>query len=307
MLKQIITHYQNRIVKQIHAEFDTAEDRLLTQADELLQSLSIPTESAISDKAQRLHRIGFVKSETVTQHEKIKQRQQQEQTKLVQTREFADLIRYYMQVYPFQKFLSEPELDRICAKYSLVYAPIANYIKDVPAKNIFDIEIAKPLDSGHVITKKISYRFYVDSDYRKKRFEKLIKAIGCSPVMSMDEINAISNNWINNESDKLFVRHMPENLFYVISKLHPNLCDNKIVFTELEIITTDKSGLFIAAPASHFDTTGLTKDGKFGFLRKTIIEVKDPIVFRYCKGGIQVITKWGLEASDELLTNAIEN
>ena len=36
----------------------------------------------------------------------------------------------------------------------------------------------------------------------------------------------------------------------------------------------------------------------------TVTEVKDPIVFEYCRGGmIRVISKWGLEGEDELLLN----
>lgn len=34
-----------------------------------------------------------------------------------------------------------------------------------------------------------------------------------------------------------------------------------------------------------------------------IVEVKDPIVFRYVNGGIQVITKWGIEAEDKILND----
>jgi len=34
---------------------------------------------------------------------------------------------------------------------------------------------------------------------------------------------------------------------------------------------------------------------------------KDPIVFRHVKRGIQVITKWGLEADDEALQVGILN
>ena len=73
---------------------------------------------------------------------------------------------------------------------------------------------------------------------------------------------------------------------------------------EMEEINRD--GLFIAAPKSHFDLKGLKKKG-LGFFNFTVTEVKDPIVFRYVKGGIQVLSKWGLEANDEMLVNPINN
>ena len=70
-------------------------------------------------------------------------------------------------------------------------------------------------------------------------------------------------------------------------------------------IRVDRTGLFIAAPKSHFNLDGLKKTSKFSFNLVTI--QKDPIVFRYCRGGIQVITKWGLEAGDESLVNPVIN
>ena len=39
-------------VEQIHEEIDTAQDRLLSQADALLKELNIPTETHIEKKAE---------------------------------------------------------------------------------------------------------------------------------------------------------------------------------------------------------------------------------------------------------------
>lgn len=70
----------------------------------------------------------------------------------------------------------------------------------------------------------------------------------------------------------------------------------------------DKSGLFIAAPPSHFNLTGLTEDTKNrGFFKVSITEPKDPIVFRYVVGGLQILSKWGKEAEDEAFINPINN
>ncbi len=71
--------------------------------------------------------------------------------------------------------------------------------------------------------------------------------------------------------------------------------------------TINRNGLFIAAPKNHFDLTGLSKEG-LGFFDVKIINMDDPIVFRYIRGGgIQVLSKWGIEASDSELINPIEN
>jgi hypothetical protein len=72
---------------------------------------------------------------------------------------------------------------------------------------------------------------------------------------------------------------------------------------ENHIEKLDRTSLFIAAPKSHFNLDGLKKKNKFGFFNFTIFEVKDPIVFRYCRGGVQVLSKWGDETNDKLLLN----
>jgi hypothetical protein len=60
--------------------------------------------------------------------------------------------------------------------------------------------------------------------------------------------------------------------------------------------------LFIAADKALFNLKGLEKSKNgFGFFKKHIPN-PDPIVFRYVKGGILIISKWGLEANDPELT-----
>lgn len=63
-----------------------------------------------------------------------------------------------------------------------------------------------------------------------------------------------------------------------------------------EAFKINRDGLFICAPIKHFDTKGLKKSGR-GFFNFTPLPT-DPIVFRYVKGGVQVLSKWGLEADD---------
>jgi len=81
----------------------------------------------------------------------------------------------------------------------------------------------------------------------------------------------------------------------------------KYIFKRAEAKRINKSGLFICAPPSHFDLKTLSKEGELGYFKVEKWEINDPIVFRYCKGGVQVISKWGLEASDEALVNEINN
>lgn len=260
-------------VEKIHQEIDTAEDRLLTEAKRII-ALNTDT----GDKAERLERIGFVNSELVVKNKGKKQA-------FVKNKEQAQLIEYYKQNYPFQKFLTEQELDRICEKYNLVYAPILNYKKDVPEKNLSDIERSPELRN---------LDFAKDLIYTVRTPERF--AGGGKYFLSP------TSKW------QFLLPKKIEGQFNSKFSLDEHL--NKVYKTgityltkEIETVTEIRQGLFIAAPKSHFNLSGLKKAG-IGFFGFTVMpEPKDPIVFRYVRGGIQVITKWGLEAEDKDLVN----
>jgi hypothetical protein len=280
---------EQQIIQEIHNEFDTAEDRLLEQADSLLRELDIPTETAIEIKADKLAMLGFVNSETVVKAKSLKDVRRSQEAKIVKTRAQAELIRYYKQTYPFQKFLTESELERICDKYKLIFAPVSNYIKDVPEKNINEILKCTPLNKND----EEPTRYFVKvtrfwNDTEKEIMELLKDEFEYTGRISGDEPTDDGLKDIL----KLKGYNNPLPLY---------------IFNKAQLKTVRKDGLFIAAPPSHFNLTGLTKQNKFGFLNITITEIKDPIVFRYCKGGVQVLSKWGLESSDEALLNEINN
>ena len=69
----------------------------------------------------------------------------------------AQIVMYYKDKYPNLKFLKESDLDIICKKYNLVYAPIQNYIENVPDKNLNDIAKAQVLDKKDEIIAKYFY------------------------------------------------------------------------------------------------------------------------------------------------------
>lgn len=300
-----------QIIAEIHNEFDTAQDRLLDQSEKLLCELNIPTESSIEKQAERLKSIGFVNTPTVGKAESLKKHREANIQMVVKTKEQAETIRYYKQAYPFLKFITEDELNRICDKYNLIHAPVKNYTKDVPEKNLRDIERAQALKANDAIL--ATYRFFERSlRYYKEYYEEFLKAIGKSePIFTQLELNTLMNqafphktNWVDVEGG-----NFSTTAWFVISKYlrdngHP-MVKEASYWDGYE--TIDKSGLFIAAPASHFNLNDLKKKSKYGFFNVTTREVKDPIVFRYVRGGIQILTMWGLEAEDQALVNPINN
>lgn len=251
----------NTIVKEIHEKIDTAQERLLNEANVIINKGNEYSNS----KVHRLKSIGFVNVDSVVDYDK-------KQDTIVENKEQAQLIRYYQQNYPFQKFITEKELNKICKKYGLIHAPIANYKKDVPEKNISEIENTKPLDYEHQPE---------DKEKTKVHLEKFL--------FGGNEFLGRFSKWqriLPSEVDGYYNTHSLDSHFNDI--YHTGV---KWLVRSVENIRINKQGLFIAAPKSHFDTKGLTNISEFGLASFTIIEPKDPIVFRYCKGGIQVIAK----------------
>jgi hypothetical protein len=257
---------QKQIIEQIHNEFDSAQERLLLEANRILS-----VKSNLPQIADRLKAVGFTSTPTAKKGLGVKKQ-------LVQSKEQAELINYYSNAYPFLKFLTESELDRICNKYNLVYASVDRYIEEVPEKNLKDIELAQRLKEVDKAEDMI--RFFCSCvDFGLDRGERNELKTG---------ILVKASTFMQGCNDET----LPGYFNKKVSCKYQTL--------DWEAHRINKTPLFIAAPLSHFNTASLIRKG-LGFFDVTKIEVKDPIVFRYVRGGVQVITKWGLEANDPSL------
>jgi len=301
----IIQQSPLEIVKAIHHEFDTAGDKLLDEAKKIIelgpQLLDIPTLE--STKAFRLKNLGFNNSKEVLELKELEVRKaeilkkNEEITKRhAETIEQAKLINEYKRCYPFQLFLTEDELDRICNKYGLIYAPVSNYKGEVPEKNLLEIEKCPILNSMHF--PKVFYYFQAKEWYdgTPKEIVKLLTGRIKIPEEIIREITGdykylvanVANSWSTYYTVKL-----AKSLGYKSNY------SSYTMYKTATIETEQRRELYIAAPRKQF-TEELT-------VCKNSVEIHDPVVFRYCKGGIQVLTKWGLEASDPALVNDINN
>lgn len=282
------------VIKEIHNAFDSAQDRLLKDAENILSTVKPNEKSEIEDKAERLERLGFTSSLAVKEASGIREQRKEKETLIVKSRGEAELISYYKHTYPFLKFLTEVELDKICNKYNLIYAPVGNYKEDVPLKNLREIENSQELKS----LDKCGTKYIVK-----------VKSSNIKPSKVSPEIEDKLINGFEATHDMIFAfGNYPEwSVSTIINKAF-NIEVDFIRYTTMDwgYSEINKSGLFICAPKSHFDLKGLKKN-KLGYFFTTITEVKDPIVFRYVRGGVQVLSKWGLEASDEALINPINN
>jgi hypothetical protein len=258
-------------VEKIHREIDTAQERLLREAFLLISMNEVSQE--LKEKADRLAKVGFISNPLA----KIVS---EKSAALVHSTAQANLIKHYKDTYSGYKFLTESEFDRICNKYGLIYASVKYYTKDIPEQNLKDIENMPALERPDDLSRTMLVRLNINNT--------------CANTLSAEERNV------------LYVTGFPVTKQSTMDRIYPNeactYLGRKLNFRWEyagieEVPFLKRDGLFIAAPKTHFDLKGLEQQG-LGFFEKMMPLPKDPIVFRYVRGGIQVITKWGVEAND---------
>lgn len=291
---------EKALIEEIHNEFDTAPQRLLEEAMSIIatNSVKVTLESEIEEKATRLEKVGFVKNGLVAKKKEIVERNKLKQAQVEITMAQANVINHYSVNYPFLKFLTIDELDRICDKYGLVYAPVGNYKMPVPDKNLSEIENAQPLNYNDKEKPKITLRIPSSQQWGWSMPSDLCKILDKGFVV--DSWDTLPTRVYDSEAIKLARE------FGGYTGTYSGFVTK--AYGKAECSSFNRDGLFIAAPKKHFDLKGLKFDKNKGYFTftKTVVQ-SDPIVFRYVKGGIQVLTKWGLEANDPALQMEILN
>lgn len=241
-----------KIIEQIHNEFESAGEVILQQAQDIVKK----SDGINVDKIDRLKKLGFVNTREVKDNEATLLESKEAQ-------ELFDKIIYYSQKYEY-KFITEDLVKSICNKYNLVCAPIKSYTGFVPEDQLENIEKCK-VDDGDTW---------------------LGSAIYCGnhiPILDIEESDKYTNG--------LHIKKYPS------GSMFPH--DNQIqVFGEFEII--QEIELMICAPEKDFNTTGLTKKGKFLFNTKKIV-YPDPVVLQSVKHGYLILATWGDEAEDPIV------
>jgi hypothetical protein len=109
------------IEQQLYEEFFSATDRLLNEAKSIIDNR--PSE-ADEDRILALMDAGFSNfKEAIAYKESL------------QKRIFIAFAEYYAIAYPFNRFVTEEEVQRICTKYALYLTGTDDYIDDIPRKN----------------------------------------------------------------------------------------------------------------------------------------------------------------------------
>ncbi len=122
----------NKIVEKIHRKFDTASEKLLTEAKAIVAAPVVLE----TEKIERLNKIGFNAAKPIGDAEKGFKKK--EAAKIM-----IEAIEYYQVYYPSYKFIAEEQIQKICKKYKLLYGDSSNYLGDIPEKNLAEIEAFK--------------------------------------------------------------------------------------------------------------------------------------------------------------------
>lgn len=262
--------YPEAVVK-IHGEFNTAGDILFEQCMKLINS----SDKGILEKAKRLRKLGFKQVEQIKESEKI-----------AITTEIVELVSYYREHYPFNKFITPEQVNTICRKYNLIMGDVSRFKGFVPERNLREIE-----------------------NFKLRKEEKNCLCCRSSEGTFFTLTNAIiagdSNGKyehiykIGDKNNYAFQRGVGEVPFYASDS------SNIFGMAHLGFISSfevESSRLQICAPLKDMDVEGMriSKD-----LR--IEHIPDPVVLQAVKGGYLIVTAWGDEASDELVVNEINN
>jgi hypothetical protein len=182
-----------------------------------------------------------------------------ETEKFEESWEFNEKTLYYKRKYPFLKFITEEQLDRICKKNNLAYAPAGNYTGSIPDRNLAKIESARIDKEDLVVTTWIVITIIDDKTITKQ---------------------VISEEKYKEKSESGSPRYS------LYKKIYTKKAGKEGLF-----IAADKSML-------NLEGLEKSKSG-FGFFEKHKPKVinPDPVVFCHVKGGVLIITKWGEEAN----------
>ena len=131
------------LIEEIHNEFNTAADKLLKEANNMLSTLA----DVDKTKAEELIALGFRK---VGQVESFKENNKKRKT----SEEALSIVSYFKETYPDYKFITEPQVKEICDKYNLIYGGVSRFTGFVPRKNLDEIKSfkgVKPEDKRYIM------------------------------------------------------------------------------------------------------------------------------------------------------------
>ncbi len=120
-------------IQQVHAEFNTAADKLLKEAKEYLENVQVPSE----EKYDMLKEYGFTSTKEYRENHVIL-------TERTTAKIVAETVEHYSVNY-VNKFIQNGDVQHICKKYGLVCGSTQLYEGFIPKKNLEEIANFPPV------------------------------------------------------------------------------------------------------------------------------------------------------------------
>jgi hypothetical protein len=255
-------------VLQIHKEFDTAADRLLEEANSIIEKANQKN----LKKVNRLEKLGFNQVKEVEELKPLIK-------KAELSKEQVELLKHYSFAYPNNKFITEEQVKEICFKYNLVCGEVGRFKGFVPEKNLQEIERFR--------LRKENAGLHLSNGLFLKNAE-VRKINNYWHIFKIGETNIFEYAFQSNEGKRFYAG------------------DRKDIFGLNHLgdisFTVKESNLLICAPIKDMDMKDMTIEG--GYKMKEVVKhIPDPVVLHPVNGGFLILTAWGDEASDELMVN----
>lgn len=264
----LVSNSYPKEVLEIHHEFEIASEKLLEEANNIINTQPKINESKINI----LKSLGFNQVKEVQESSEIL-------NKTAMSKKQIEAVRYFQQNYPFNKFITEEQVKTICHKYNLVCGDVSRFKGFVPEKNVKEISNFKIKDKDIIVTgtlwggntlgEKISHSISFNL-FQKLLSKKLIKGEGGG---NLDQ----DDNW----------------------------CDGKYVNSNFDYFDRiSKATLQICAPVKDMDISGLELKEGYKLEKKFI---PDPIVLQPVNGGYLILTMWADESFDPFTEPMLRN
>lgn len=259
-------------VLEIHNEFNTAADRILDEANQILKE----SEQKDFQKVDRLKALGFTKANQVTELDPLRE-------KINLSKEQIESVNYYKVQYPFNKFITTEQVEQICKKYGLVYGDVSLYKGFVPEKNLKEIESFK--------LKKVDIPYLTVYDRKGNMIGAILEKDCDDDLISYFKRTSESFIYITKENGQ------PTNYSFSVPHYEK--------YKHLSFVKArkEKPSLKICAPLKDMDTTGMNLTNGF----KLEKEIPDPVVLQPVNQGFLIVTMWADEQFDPFTEPLLRN
>ena len=138
-----------QLIEDIHNEVYSAHELLLKEAKSILE---IPIDESKAQDYKKLMSLGFNSEKNISEYK-------EEVKKIEESKKIKSTIEYYSFKYPFNKFINEDSVIRICNKYGLLLTDVNRFIGGIPETN------QKEIINFKVDKIDLPYSYSKDSEY----------------------------------------------------------------------------------------------------------------------------------------------